>query len=53
MNQQDHLEDNEQTESLADLSVTDEQNDQTKGGPGRVESFFAFPGFSGGVSVSG
>jgi hypothetical protein len=52
MNQQDHFEGKEQTEPLADLSVTDEQSEQTKGGA-EAHSVVAFGGFSGGIRVGG
>jgi len=53
MNQQDNREDDIQTESLADLGLTGEQAEETKaGGTGKVESFLAFPGFTGGVFVA-
>jgi hypothetical protein len=45
-----------QTESLADLPLTDEQAEETRAGTGthgaELASFYAFGGFSGGVSVA-
>ena len=43
---------NLQPETLTDLPLADRHAEETKGGTGEVQSFLAFPGFTGGVRVA-
>ena len=66
MNQREILEDDSQTAALPDLPLDSEHAEQTRAGSGvvsplgppatseekKLDSFLAFPGFTGGVSVA-
>jgi hypothetical protein len=52
MSKQDNFEISNQHSVIEDLAINQEQAEQVNGGA-ELQSFLAFPGFYGGVSVSG